>query len=378
MSTEAAFNATTDLNPPARLLLGPGPSSAHPRVLRAMATPLVGHLDPTYMELMDELQVLLRYAFQTENELTLSISGTGTAGMEAGIANLVEPGDRVVVGVAGYFGDRIAQMAARYGANVRRLEKAWGDVFSPAEIEAALAEGPTKLVALVHAETSSGALQPIQALGDRIHDAGALFMLDCVTSLGGVPVEVDEWGVDFAYSCSQKCLGCPPGLAPVTVSPRTREAIKARKTPISNFYLDLNLLADYWGKARSYHHTAPISMNYALREGLRLVAEEGLEARFARHQANAERLWAGLGEMDLACHVPEAHRLPTLTTVRAPEGVDEADVRRKLLSGYNIEVGGGLGQLKGQVWRVGLMGYSSAPQNVTLLLAAFREILGRE
>lgn len=364
-------------DPPARMLLGPGPSSAHPRVLRAMAAPLVGHLDPTYLALMDEIQALLRHVFQTEDGLCLSISGTGTSGMETGMANLVEPGDRVVVGVAGYFGDRIAQMAARHGADVRRVEAPWGEVIPPAAIDAALAEAPTKLVALVQAETSTGVLQPVVGLGERAHAAGALFMLDCVTSLGGVPVEMDDWGVDFAYSCSQKCLGCPPGLAPVALSPRAWEVIERRKSVVTSFYFDLKLLANYWGPARVYHHTAPISLNYALREGLRLVVEEGLEPRFARHRANAERLWAGLEALGLACHVPLANRLPTLTTVRAPDGVDEADVRRRLLDGYNIEVGAGLGQLKGKAWRVGLMGYSSSPQAVTLLLGALAEVLRR-
>ncbi len=366
-----------DLNITPRTLLGPGPSGVHPRVLQALAYPLVGHLDPQFIALMNEVQALLRYVFETENQLTIPVSGTGSAGMEAALCNFIEPGDSVLIGVNGYFGERLCDMAGRYGAEVRRLERPWGEVFTLAEIEAALRAKPAKIVALVHAETSTGAMQPLEGVADLVHSYGGLLLVDCVTSLGGAPVRVDARGIDIAYSGTQKCLSCPPGLAPLTVGPRAREVLQNRKSKVANWYLDLTLVANYWGASRTYHHTAPISMNYALREALRLVQEEGLEARFARHRANAELLWAGLEEMDLALHVAPAHRLPTLTTVRVPTGVDEAAVRKALLDNYNIEIGGGLGSLKGQVWRIGLMGYSSSRENVTLLLAALRELLGR-
>ncbi len=365
-----------DLNLSPRVLLGPGPSMAHPRVLRTMATPLVGHLDPEFLALMNEVQQLLRYVFQTTNELTIPVSGTGSAAMEASLCNFIEPGDRVLVGVNGYFGERLCDMAGRYGAQVDRLERPWGEVFDPEEFKAALARHPYKLVALVHAETSTGACQPeIAAITAVAHQYGALVVLDTVTSLGGLPVKIDDWDVDIAYSGSQKCLSCPPGLAPLTIGPRAREALAARTTPVANWYLDLSLLVKYWGQARTYHHTAPVSMNYALREGLRLVAEEGLEERFARHQANAEALWRGLEALDLPPLVPPAWRLPSLTTPQLPDRLDDAGVRRLLLERYNIEIAGGFGPLAGKIWRIGLMGYSSRLENVTLLLAALRQIL---
>jgi len=367
-----------DLDPVPRLLLGPGPSPVHPRVMRAMAAPVVGHLDPQFLQLLDETRALLQFVFQTRNELTLTISGTGTAGMEAALANLIEPGDSVLVGVNGYFGGRVADMAVRYGAEVRTLERPWGEVFDPAEFETALRQRPARVVVLIHAETSTGALQPgLADIARIVHERDGLLVLDCVTSLGGLPVEVDAWGIDIAYSGTQKCLACPPGLAPITVSPRARQAIQQRKARTTNWYLDLLSIERYWGPEHVYHHTAPISLHYGLREGLRLIVDEGLEARFARHRANAERLWAGLEAMGLALHVPVAHRLPSLTAVRVPEGVDEAAVRRRLLNDYHIEVGAGLGALKGQVWRIGLMGYGSQRQNVTLLLSALAEVLGR-
>jgi alanine-glyoxylate transaminase/serine-glyoxylate transaminase/serine-pyruvate transaminase len=366
-----------DLNITPRTLLGPGPSDVHPRVLQALAYPPVGHLDPQFLGLMNEVQEMLRFVFQTENSLTIPVSGTGTAGMEAAFANFVEPGDSVLIGVSGYFSERMVDMAGRYGAQVRRMERPWGQVFTPEEIEDALRAQPAKLVALVHAETSTGALQPLAEIAEIVHRYGGLFLADCVTSLGGLPVQVDAWDIDIAYSGTQKCIGAPPGLAPLTVGPRAREALEKRTSKVPNWYLDLTTVAQYWGAARTYHHTAPINMNYALREALRMIQEEGLEARFARHRAHAELLWAGLEEMDIALHVEPQHRLPTLTTVRVPAGVDEMAVRKTLLERYNVEIGGGLGALKGQVWRVGLMGYSSQQKNVTLLLAALREILGR-
>jgi alanine-glyoxylate transaminase/serine-glyoxylate transaminase/serine-pyruvate transaminase len=349
---------------------------AHPRVLRALATPLVGHLDPEFITLMDEVQQLLRYVFQTKNELTIPVSGTGSAAMEASLCNFIEPGDRVLVAVNGYFGERLCDMAGRYGAQVDRLERPWGEVFDPEEFEAALARQRYKLVALVHAETSTGACQPgLAEITAAAHQHGALVVLDTVTSLGGVPVMIDDWDVDIAYSGSQKCLSCPPGLAPLTVGPRALEVLNARQTPVANWYLDLSMLVKYWGPARTYHHTAPISMNYALREALRLVAEEGLENRFARHRENAEVLWRGLEVLDLPPLVPPAWRLPSLTTPQLPERLEDAAVRGLLLNRYNIEIAGGFGPLAGKVWRIGLMGYSSRLENITLLLAALRQIL---
>ncbi len=366
----------TDLNTSARILLGPGPSMVHPRVLRALSSPLIGHLDPQFIALMDEVQELLRYVFQTENEMTIPVSGTGSAAMEAALCNFIEPGDAVLIGVNGYFGERLCDMAARYGAQVERLERPWGEVFDPAEFEARLSQRSYKLAALVHAETSTGALQPeIGAISGAAHEHGALLVLDTVTSLGGLPVQIDAWDVDVAYSGAQKCLSCPPGLAPLTVSPRARQVLSRRETPVANWYLDLTMLERYWGDARTYHHTAPISMNFALREGLRLVAEEGLDDRFARHRANAELLWEGLEALDLPPRVPEPNRLPTLTTPQLPPSFDEVKLRRRLLDEYNIEIAGGFGQLAGQVWRIGLMGYSSRRENVALLLAALRQIL---
>ncbi|HSN76597.1 MAG TPA: alanine--glyoxylate aminotransferase family protein [Anaerolineae bacterium] len=367
----------SDLNITPRTLLGPGPSDVHPRVLQALAYPPVGHLDPQFLALMNEVQELLRFVFQTKNSLTIPVSGTGTAGMEAAFANFVEPGDSVLIGVNGYFSERMVDMAGRYGAAVRRLERPWGEVFTVEEVDAALQAQPAKLVALVHAETSTGALQPLEEMAEVVHRHGGLLLADCVTSLGGLPVEVDAWDIDIAYSGTQKCIGAPPGLAPLTVGPRAREVLDKRTSKVPNWYLDLTTVAQYWGAARTYHHTAPINMNYALREALRMIHEEGLAARFARHQAHAELLWAGLEEMDIGLHVEPQHRLPTLTTVRVPAGVDEAAVRKALLEQYNVEIGGGLGALKGRVWRVGLMGYSSKRENVVLLLAALREILGR-
>ena len=365
-----------DLNLSPRILLGPGPSMVHPRVLRAMATPLVGHLDPEFLEIMREIRELLRYVFYTENALTLPVSGTGSAGMEAAIANFVEPGDAVLIAINGYFGYRLADMASRYGAEVYTIERPWGEVFDPDEIETALRARRYKLLALVHAETSTGALQPhIGAIAEAAHRHGALLVLDTVTSLGGVPVEIDAWDVDVAYSGTQKCLSVPPGLAPLTVSDRAREALRKRKTPVANWYLDLTLVQKYWGEERTYHHTAPITMNYALREGLRLVAEEGLENRWARHHENALLLWEGLQDLGLSLLVPEEHRLTTLTTPLVPERVEEAAVRRRLLNEYNIEIAGGFGPLKGKIWRIGLMGFSSRRENVALLLTALREVL---
>jgi alanine-glyoxylate transaminase/serine-glyoxylate transaminase/serine-pyruvate transaminase len=366
-----------EFNPPDRLLLGPGPSQVHPRVLRAMSAPLLGHLDPAFVQMMEEVKNLLRVVFATTNPLTIPISGTGSAGMEACIVNLVEPGDEVIVGVNGVFGTRLAEVAERAGAVVRRVEAPWGKVIRPEQVEAALANARRpKLVAVVHAETSTGAWQPLPAIAKLAHDHGALALADCVTSLGGAPVLVDEWGIDAAYSGTQKCLSCPPGLSPITFGPRALDVLNARKTKVQSWYLDLSLLAQYWGEERVYHHTAPITMNYALREALRLVVEEGLEARFARHRRNHEALAAGLAAIGLGLVSEEGHRLPMLNAVSVPDGVDEARVRGRLLKDHGIEIGGGLGPMKGKVWRIGLMGESSTPANVLLVLAALGEALG--
>lgn len=361
---------------PYRLLMGPGPSLVDPRVLKAMGSPLMGHLDPQFLKLMDQVKVLLRYVFQTQNPLTLAVPGTGTAAMEAAVANLTEPGDRVLVCVKGYFGGRIAEMAGRYGAEVEVLKKPWGEVFTAAEVRSALEKRPVKWAAIVHAETSTGALQPLEDIAEAVHATGSLLIVDTVTSLGGIPLSVDQIGIDVCYSGSQKCIGSPPGASPVTIGPRAVEALKNRKQPVGNWYLDLSLLEKYWGQERAYHHTAPISTIYALHEALRIIAEEGLEARWQRHQRNAERLWQGLGEMGLELHVPRENRLPVLTTVRTPQGVNEVQIRRALLEKYNIEIGGGLGELKDKVWRVGLMGYTSRPENVVLFLGALKDVLG--
>lgn len=358
-----------------RLLLGPGPSMVHPRVLEAMATPLLGHLDPGFIEIMDQVQEMLRHVFQTANRLTIPVSGTGSAAMEASLVNFIAPGDPVLVCINGYFGTRLAEMARRLGADLQTITRPWGEVFTPDEVRAALEERPARLVAIVHAETSTGARQPLEALAEIVHAQGGLLVVDAVTSLAGIPVRVDEWGIDVCYSGSQKCLSVPPGLGPITVGERAVEVLLNRRAPVPNWYLDLSLVGRYWGQERTYHHTAPITANYALYEGLRLVVEEGLEARWARHRRNAELLWTGLENLGLEMLVPREHRLVPLTTVKVPEGVDEGAVRRRLLEEYNLEIAGGLGELKGKIWRIGLMGYSSRPENVELLLAALGKIL---
>lgn len=365
---------TQKLDVPPRLLLGPGPANVHPRVLAAISLPTLGHLDPRYLELMDEIQTLLRYAWQTDNPMTLSISGTGSAAMEATLANVVEPGDVVLVGVMGYFGHRLIDMASRYGADVQKLTKSWGQVFSLDELRKGLETYRPAVLALVHAETSTGARQPLEGVSKLCHEFDCLLLVDTVTSLGGVPLFLEEWGIDLAYSCSQKSLGCPPGLAPFSMSPRAWDKLQSRRSPVANWYLDMNLLSRYWGSERIYHHTASSNMNYGLRESLRLIAEEGLEARWQRHQLNAQSLWEGLADLGLVCHVEEAFRLPTLTTVRVPEGVDSKAVARQLLTEYNVEIGLGLGELTGKIWRIGLMGYNSQSENIVFLLDALKRI----
>jgi len=363
------------LNPPERILLGPGPSMVPPRVLQAMASPVLGHLDPAFLAIMDETMSLLRYVFQTENELTFPISGTGSAGMEACLVNLLEPGDRAVIGVNGFFGQRMAEIARRCGADVTVVEAPWGQAVDPQQIQRVLGQGKAKVVAVVHVETSTGVLQPLEEVIRISHEHGAVVLVDAVASLGGVDLPIDRWGVDVCYSGSQKCLSAPPGLAPVTVSDCVRQEVNHRKTPVQSWYLDFSLLKTYWGGERVYHHTAPVPMIYALHEALRIVQEEGLEARFARHAKHARALWAGLEGLGLRLFAPEPIRSPTLTTVEVPEGVDEAAVRRRLLVEFGIEIAGGLGPLRGRIWRIGLMGHSAQQRNVLLLLAALGAIL---
>ncbi|MFC1526648.1 pyridoxal-phosphate-dependent aminotransferase family protein [Candidatus Latescibacterota bacterium] len=363
------------LGPVARLLMGPGPSNVHPRVYGALSAPVVGHLDPQFVRIMEETKELLREAFQTTNELTLPISGTGSAGMETCFVNAVEPGDRVVVGINGVFGQRMRDVAERCGAEVTAVEAPWGSAIDPQAVAEAVAAGPCKLVAVVHAETSTGVLQPLEAISQIVGDSDALFLVDTVTSLGGVPVAVDEWGVDLCYSGTQKCLSCPPGLAPVTVSERARAAMANRREPAQSWYLDLSMIQQYWGEERVYHHTAPVSMNYALREALLLIHEEGLHNRWERHRANHLALVRGLTALGLELLVSEEIRLPTLTTVKVPEGVDEAAVRRQLLDLHNIELGAGLGEFRGRAWRVGLMGHTATMENVVHCLAALEAAL---
>lgn len=364
------------LDLPPRLLLGPGPSNAHPRVLSALAMPPIGHLDPKYLEIMEEVKDLLRYAWQTENPFTISVSGTGSAAMEASLANMVEAGDKVLIGINGYFGHRLVDMASRYDAEIHTFSTAWGKAFTLEEITAAVAKHEPKILALVHAETSTGARQPLEGVSEVCKKHGTMLLIDTVTSLSGVPLFLDEWGVDLAYSGTQKALACPPGLGPLTLSPQALDVLNNRKTPVKNWYLDMSMVSKYWGEGkRVYHHTAPINMNYALREALMLVAEEGLEARWQRHQTAAELLWAGLEDLGLKCHVDREIRLPTLTTVCIPDGVDGAAIASQLMKEYNIEIAGGLGDLAGKVWRIGLMGYNARTENVTLLLAALKKVL---
>ncbi|MGH7916572.1 MAG: pyridoxal-phosphate-dependent aminotransferase family protein, partial [Candidatus Binataceae bacterium] len=345
-------NSFPELQPAARVLLGPGPSNVHPRVMKAMLSPVVGHLDPDFVKVMEDIKKLLRLVFQTGNEISFPVSGTGSAGMETALVNLIEEGDRVVIGIAGAFGERLADAAARFGAQVDRVDAEWGRIVEPERLEAALkAAGKPKLLAIVHAETSTGVYQPVDELGAMAHRYGALMVMDAVTSLGCVPVEIDRWQVDACYSCTQKGLGAPPGLAPVTFSERAMEAVRTRKSKCRSWYFDLAMIERYWGPDRLYHHTAPITMNYALYEALRIVVEEGLEPRFNRHRANAAALQAGLNAMGLKLAAQEGYRLPQLATVMVPPGIDEAAVRAELLRLFNTEIAAGLGPLKGKVWR---------------------------
>ena len=371
-------NQFRDLDPGQRLLMGPGPSDVPARVLQAMAAPCIGHLDPYFLGVMDETQHLLRYLFQTENPFTIPVSGTGSSGMETCMVNLVEPGDEVVVCVNGVFGTRMADIVGRIGGKLIRVDAEWGRTIDPEDVRRAVQDHEPKVLAVVHAETSTGACQPLTDLAAIAGESGALFLVDTVTSLGGIEVEVDRLGIDAVYSGTQKCLSCPPGLSPISFSAAAMEALKGRKTPVVSWYLDMGLVGSYWGSERKYHHTAPVNMNYALREAVRIIAEEGLEARFARHRLNHRALVAGVEAMGLSMVVAEHERLPMLNTIQIPEGADDKRVRAALLTEFGIEIGPGLGQFAGKAWRVGLMGHSCRRKNVLLFLSALETILQAE
>src|SRR5215813_7527527 len=364
-------------NPPKRILLGPGPSPVDDRVLSAMSAPVLGHLDPLFLQCMDDVQALLRYVFETENRVTIPISATGSAGMEAALVNVIEPGDEVVVCINGVFGERMRDIIERAGAKAIVVEAKWGEALDVSRIEASLNSSQARALALVHAETSTGVLQDLSGLADMAHQRGALFIVDAVTSLGGHPVRMDRNGIDICYSGTQKCIGAPPGLAPITFNERALDRIRSRRSKVQSWYLDITMVEKYWGDDRTYHHTAPISMNYALREALRLIYEEGLEARWTRHQMNHRALVAGIEAMGLQMAVAPENRLWSLNAVSVPEGVDDAHVRARLLD-EDIEIGGGLGPLKGRIWRIGLMGSGSTRENVLLVLDALCRALKAE
>ncbi|MBM3216772.1 alanine--glyoxylate aminotransferase family protein [Candidatus Poribacteria bacterium] len=375
MSTETY----SELDPSARLLMGPGPSMVHPRVLKAMSTPLLGHLDPEFLRLMNETMDLLRRTFGTANELTIPISATGSAGMEAALCNIIEPGDQVVICVNGVFGERMSDIVGRCGGVLTRVDAPWGRAFEPEQIEAALRSVPKpKAVAIVHAETSTGVLQPLADIAKIVRNHGALFVVDTVTSLGGAPIEADATGIDVSYSGTQKCLSCPPGLSPITFGPRAMEVINGRKSKVQSWYLDMTMVSKYWGSERLYHHTAPISMVYALREALRIVHEEGLAARYERHRLHAAALGAGLEAMGLKLAAQDDCRAPMLTLTALPDGADDAAVRRRLLLEHGVEIGGGLGVFKGKMWRIGLMGETARRSSVLTCLDALGASLGAE
>ncbi len=366
-------------HPPDRILMGPGPSNVHPRVLEAMSRPTIGHLDPAFIGLMDEIKSLLRDTFITKNEVTFPVSGPGSVGMEACVVNMVEPGMKVAVCVNGAFGGRLREMIERSGGLPVVVDAPWGEPVDPNKLEDALrADRDVKVVAFVHAETSTGARSDIQKLSEIAHEHGCLTIADTVTSLGGIPVKVDEWKLDAVYSGSQKCLSCPPGLSPVTFSERAVNAIKNRKTKVRSWFMDVSLVLSYWsGAKRTYHHTAPINALYGLHEALLIVHEEGLENAWARHRKNSDLFRAGLEQIALKTFVNGEASLPELVTVCVPDGVDEAAVRERLLNRHNIEIGAGLGQLAGKIWRIGLMGYTSNEKNVKLSLEALKEEIGK-
>jgi len=358
--------------------MGPGPSDIHPRVLDAIGKHTVGHLDPYYLKVMDSLQQMLRDLFCTENQMTIAVSATGSAGMEATVVNLIEPGASMVVCTNGVFGKRMADVARRAGAVVTEVKRPWGEVFTPDDLKETIAAAKPKVVGIVMAETSTGAWQPIEEISNLVHDAGAMLLVDTVTALGGVPVEVDAWNIDAVYAGSQKCLSCPPGLAPVSFSQRALDVILNRKTKVQSWYLDVSMLANYWGSNRVYHHTAPVNMSFALYEALRIIHEEGLGSCFARHMRNHLALKTGLSALGIEYAAQEGHQLPMLNAVRIPEGVDDAAIRGGLLNRFGIEIGAGLGDFKGKVWRIGLMGYASRANNVLLFLSALEQLLAEQ
>jgi alanine-glyoxylate transaminase/serine-glyoxylate transaminase/serine-pyruvate transaminase len=382
MSVAQHQTSTTDLfaplQPPTRYLFGPGPTTVDPRVYQALSKPIVGHLDPYFIQVMQDVQELLKAPYGITAGSTLVISGTGSAGMEAAVANFVEPGAKLAIFANGYFSDRLTEMAKRQSANVVRFEKAWGETFTDAEVAEFIHREKPQVVAYVHAETSTGALQPGIAICAAAHQAGALVIGDCVTSLGGVPVEFDKTGIDIAYSCSQKGLSCPPGLSPLAISPRAMDWLRARTSPVRSWYLDLKLIHDYSTVSHRYHHTAPISMFFALREALLVIAEEGIENRWERHRRSHKLFVQEIEAMGLRMHVPAAHRIPTLNTVVVPNGVDEAKVRSRLLQGPGIEIAGGFGPLAGKIFRIGLMGPLATEENVQFFLAEFKKALKAE
>jgi alanine-glyoxylate transaminase / serine-glyoxylate transaminase / serine-pyruvate transaminase len=366
------------LQPPRRFLFGPGPTMVDPRVYSALSKPIVGHLDPYFIQVMGDVQQLLKTAFGTTDGATLVISGTGSAGMEAAVANFLDPGSKFAVFANGYFSDRLTDMAKRQGASVVRFEKDWGETFSDSEAADFIRREKPAVVGFVHAETSTGALQSGKAICAAAHEVGALVIGDCVTSLGGVPVEFDKTGIDVAYSCTQKGLSCPPGLSPIAMSPKAMDFLSARTTPSRSWYLDLKLIRDYSTVSHRYHHTAPISMFYALREALMVIAEEGIENRWERHRRCHRAFVKGIEAMGLRMYVPEAHRITTLNTVCVPKGVDEAKVRKRLLDGPGIEIAGGFGPLAGKVFRIGVMGPLATEDNVEFFLKEFKKILSAE
>ncbi|MGE5206932.1 MAG: pyridoxal-phosphate-dependent aminotransferase family protein [Chlamydiota bacterium] len=368
----------SQLQPPRRYLFGPGPTQVHPRVYEALSKPIVSHVDPFFFSVMEDVQRLLKMTYGAEQGITLAVSGTGSGGMEAAVSNFVEPGMKVAVFANGFFCDRMAEMAKRHGATVVRLEKAWGGTFSDEEAREFIRQEQPQVVAYVHAETSTGALQPGQAICAAAHEAGALVIADCVTSLGGFPVEVDKTGIDVAYSCTQKGLSCPPGLSPIALSRRAMDWLGRRSTPVPSWYFDLKLIYDYSTVSHRYHHTAPISMFYGLREALMLVAEEGAEKRWKRHQRCHEMFVNGVEAMGLRMFVPEGKRIPTLNTVCVPAGVDDAKVRKRLLEEPGIEIQGGFGPLAGKVFRIGIMGPLATEENVQFLLRELGRALAAE
>lgn len=364
------------LNPPKRILMGPGPTDVNQRVLRAMSIPLIGHMDPAFIQIMDEVKEMTREIFQTKNSFTTIISATGSAGMETCLVNLLEPGDEAVVCVNGVFGNRMCDIVGRCGATLTRIDAPWGKTIDPQEVKKVLSGLKPKLVAIVHAETSTGVRQPLEEISKIVHEAGALFLVDAVTSLGGCELKVDEWGIDACYSGSQKCLSAPPGLSPVTFSDAALEVMNKRKTKVQSWYLDLSLIRNYWeGSKRAYHHTAPISMVYAIHEAMTIVLEEGLEERFKRHHGSHLLLKEGLENLGFEYLVEEAYRLPMLNAVKIPQGSDDATIRSRLLTEYNIEIGNGLGDFSGKIFRIGLMGESANVNYVNMLIAALKDVM---